>query len=79
MTISKRDWSDPDHCCLLLFPGDLKQPSYSIPRGTIAAVIFTYLVYNLLAVLLSCTCDRYVLDRPPGGTPTLLLFAAKNG
>ncbi|KAJ6653660.1 hypothetical protein lerEdw1_008848 [Lerista edwardsae] len=46
--------------------GDLKQPSYSIPRGTIAAVVFTYLVYNLLAVLLSCTCDRLLLQRDYG-------------
>ncbi|XP_025023152.1 solute carrier family 12 member 9-like isoform X2 [Python bivittatus] len=43
--------------------GDLKRPSYSIPRGTIMAVIFTYVVYNLLAVLLSCTCDRLLLQR----------------
>ncbi|XP_020667148.3 solute carrier family 12 member 9 [Pogona vitticeps] len=43
--------------------GDLKQPSYSIPRGTIMAVVFTYLVYNLLAVLLSWTCDRLLLQR----------------
>ncbi|KAL8188199.1 UNVERIFIED_CONTAM: hypothetical protein K2H54_062889 [Gekko kuhli] len=38
--------------------GDLKRPSYSIPRGTIIAVVFTYVVYNFLAVLLSCTCER---------------------
>ncbi|XP_044278381.1 solute carrier family 12 member 9-like [Varanus komodoensis] len=43
--------------------GDLKRPSYSIPRGTITAVIFTYIVYNLLALLLSCTCDRLLLQR----------------
>uniref|UniRef100_A0A0F7ZAQ7 Solute carrier family 12 member 9 n=1 Tax=Crotalus adamanteus TaxID=8729 RepID=A0A0F7ZAQ7_CROAD len=43
--------------------GDLKRPSYSIPRGTIMAVMFTYIVYNLLAVLLSCTCDRLLLQR----------------
>ncbi|KAM3834894.1 solute carrier family 12 member 9-like [Vipera latastei] len=43
--------------------GDLKRPSYSIPRGTIMAVMFTYIVYNLLAVLLSCTCDRFLLQR----------------
>ncbi|XP_028587627.2 solute carrier family 12 member 9-like [Podarcis muralis] len=43
--------------------GDLKRPSYSIPRGTITAVIFTYIVYNLLAFLLSCTCDRLLLQR----------------
>ncbi|XP_062987864.1 solute carrier family 12 member 9-like [Elgaria multicarinata webbii] len=43
--------------------GDLRRPSYSIPRGTITAVIFTYIVYNLLAVMLSCTCDRLLLQR----------------
>uniref|UniRef100_A0AAV2J7Q0 Solute carrier family 12 member 9 n=2 Tax=Knipowitschia caucasica TaxID=637954 RepID=A0AAV2J7Q0_KNICA len=38
--------------------GDLKNPSYSIPRGTITAVIFTYIIYNLLCVLEACSCDR---------------------
>nr|DBA26293.1 TPA: hypothetical protein GDO54_010574 [Pyxicephalus adspersus] len=42
--------------------GDLKNPSYSIPRGTITAVIFTYIIYNLLALMISCTCDRYLLQ-----------------
>ncbi|XP_060098806.1 solute carrier family 12 member 9-like [Heteronotia binoei] len=46
--------------------GDLKRPSYSIPRGTIIAVIFTYVVYNFLAVLLSCTCERLLLQRDYG-------------
>uniref|UniRef100_A0A8D0H5E0 Solute carrier family 12 member 9 n=1 Tax=Sphenodon punctatus TaxID=8508 RepID=A0A8D0H5E0_SPHPU len=46
--------------------GDLKRPSYSIPRGTITAVIFTYVVYNLLALLLCCTCDRTLLQRDYG-------------
>ncbi|XP_053316874.1 solute carrier family 12 member 9-like [Spea bombifrons] len=41
--------------------GDLKNPSYSIPRGTITAVIFTYIIYNLLALMISCTCDRNLL------------------
>ncbi|XP_077204221.1 solute carrier family 12 member 9-like isoform X2 [Paroedura picta] len=46
--------------------GDLKRPSYSIPRGTIIAVVFTYVVYNFLAVLLSCTCERLLLQRDYG-------------
>ncbi|XP_069068981.1 solute carrier family 12 member 9-like [Pleurodeles waltl] len=41
--------------------GDLKNPSYSIPRGTITAVIFTYIIYNLLSLMVSCTCDRTLL------------------
>ncbi|XP_077146320.1 solute carrier family 12 member 9-like isoform X1 [Ranitomeya variabilis] len=42
--------------------GDLKNPSYSIPRGTITAVIFTYIIYNLLALMVCCTCDRNLLQ-----------------
>ncbi|XP_063298909.1 solute carrier family 12 member 9-like [Pelobates fuscus] len=41
--------------------GDLKNPSYSIPRGTITAVIFTYIIYNLLALMTCCTCERTLL------------------
>ncbi|KAG8445039.1 hypothetical protein GDO86_009978 [Hymenochirus boettgeri] len=41
--------------------GDLKNPSFSIPRGTITAVIFTYIIYNLLSVMVCCTCDRTLL------------------
>ncbi|KAJ8367849.1 hypothetical protein SKAU_G00078770 [Synaphobranchus kaupii] len=43
--------------------GDLKSPSASIPRGTITAVIFTFIVYNLLSLLLACSCDRVLLQR----------------
>ncbi|XP_051934823.1 solute carrier family 12 member 9 [Hippocampus zosterae] len=42
--------------------GDLKNPSYSIPRGTITAVIFT-IIYNLLSVLVACSCDRVLLQK----------------
>ncbi|KAG7322218.1 hypothetical protein KOW79_015076 [Hemibagrus wyckioides] len=43
--------------------GDLRNPSYSIPRGTITAVIFTFITYNLLSLLVACTCDRVLLQR----------------
>ncbi|XP_053095756.1 solute carrier family 12 member 9 isoform X1 [Pangasianodon hypophthalmus] len=43
--------------------GDLRNPSYSIPRGTITAVIFTFITYNLLSLLVACTCDRILLQR----------------
>ncbi|XP_053729675.1 solute carrier family 12 member 9 isoform X1 [Synchiropus splendidus] len=43
--------------------GDLKNPSYSIPRGTITAVIFTFIIYNLLSLLVACSCDRILLQR----------------
>ncbi|XP_078056955.1 solute carrier family 12 member 9 isoform X2 [Mustelus asterias] len=41
--------------------GDLKNPSYSIPKGTVIAVIYTFLVYLLLFFLVSFTCDRALL------------------
>ncbi|XP_063061079.1 solute carrier family 12 member 9 [Engraulis encrasicolus] len=43
--------------------GDLKNPSVSIPRGTITAVIFTFIIYNLLSVMVACSCDRVLLQR----------------
>ncbi|XP_069775964.1 solute carrier family 12 member 9 isoform X2 [Narcine bancroftii] len=42
--------------------GDLKNPSYAIPKGTIIAVIYTLLVYLLLFLLVSLTCDRALLQ-----------------
>lgn len=46
--------------------GELKNPSYAIPRGTITAVIFTFIIYNLLCVLVACSCDRLVKGRVRG-------------
>ncbi|KAM4605137.1 solute carrier family 12 member 9-like [Polymixia lowei] len=43
--------------------GDLKNPSYSIPRGTLAAVVITFVTYNLLSLLVACSCERRVLQR----------------
>uniref|UniRef100_A0A4W3IPB6 Solute carrier family 12 member 9 n=1 Tax=Callorhinchus milii TaxID=7868 RepID=A0A4W3IPB6_CALMI len=46
--------------------GDLKNPSYSIPKGTTIAVIYTLLVYLLLFFLVSFTCDRTLLKEEYG-------------
>ncbi|XP_060900664.1 solute carrier family 12 member 9-like [Labrus mixtus] len=43
--------------------GDLKNPSYSIPRGTLIAVIITFITYNLLSLLCAWTCERHLLQR----------------
>lgn len=39
-------------------PGDLKTPSISIPKGTIVAVLYTFIVYILLFLLVGATCER---------------------
>lgn len=43
--------------------GDLKNPGYSIPRGTLLAVFITFTTYNLLSLLAACSCDRRLLQR----------------
>ncbi|XP_070538625.1 solute carrier family 12 member 9-like [Ptychodera flava] len=42
--------------------GDLKQPSKSIPLGTILACVFTYFTYNVVSVLVAATCTRDLLQ-----------------
>ncbi|CAM4755083.1 unnamed protein product [Rotaria magnacalcarata] len=41
--------------------GDLKDPSQSIPRGTILAVITTSLIYILIAFLMACSTQGVLL------------------
>ncbi len=42
--------------------GELKDPAESIPKGTIRAVIFTFITYLILFTLTAFTCPRYVFS-----------------
>ncbi|XP_068601023.1 solute carrier family 12 member 9-like [Brachionichthys hirsutus] len=46
--------------------GDLKTPSVSIPKGTITAVLYTFIIYALFFILVSATCDRTLLTKDYG-------------
>uniref|UniRef100_A0A673CH27 Solute carrier family 12 member 9 n=1 Tax=Sphaeramia orbicularis TaxID=375764 RepID=A0A673CH27_9TELE len=46
--------------------GELKTPSVSIPKGTVVAVFYTFVVYILLFLLVSATCDRTLLIQDYG-------------
>ncbi|XP_041444935.1 solute carrier family 12 member 9-like isoform X2 [Xenopus laevis] len=46
--------------------GELKQPSRSIPIGTIIAVIITFFVYLILFIFTALTCDRTLLREDYG-------------
>uniref|UniRef100_A0A8C8RJA3 Solute carrier family 12 member 9 n=1 Tax=Pelusios castaneus TaxID=367368 RepID=A0A8C8RJA3_9SAUR len=46
--------------------GELRNPSSSIPRGTIIAVIYTFLIYFLLFFMTSFTCERTLLKEDYG-------------
>jgi len=41
--------------------GELRNPAKAIPKGTLSAVSYTFLVYFTLFLLTALTCDRNFL------------------
>lgn len=46
--------------------GELKNPSNSIPKGTIIAVVYTFVIYFLLFLMTAFTCERTLLKEDYG-------------
>ncbi|XP_058803969.1 solute carrier family 12 member 9 [Phymastichus coffea] len=42
--------------------GELKNPGHNIPRGTLSAVLFTFICYILLSIMTAATSSRFLLQ-----------------